>query len=144
MEPLRRVLDGLRSENAAFLQCEVTYINNIDRGTAWESFSDLPKILTFWKSLPETTSLKSPESMSMSLAYPIDSEPDRLRVTVQHAIRLRDGKDILQLSLVARLKPKTDGIEGILSAFDCGHESIVRAFTDLTTTEMHKIWNRRV
>jgi uncharacterized protein (TIGR04255 family) len=123
------------------VQCEVTYVNNIDRGDAWDTFADLHKVITFWGDMADTL-LAGPEAINISLSYSRGNPTDRLHVTLNHAIRIRDGKEVLQLSLIARAKPQGLTTSDLLTCMDSCHEWIVRAFTDLTTPAMHTIWGR--
>ena len=124
------------------VQCEVTYVNNIEKGEGWETFADLARVTPLWSGSVSENFLPSPESASVAVAYTMERELGRLRVNLSHAFRLRDGKEILQFQLVARGKPASASPAGIMDWLDHGREWIVRAFTDLTTPEMHKIWRR--
>ena len=126
------------------LQCDLTYINNIDDSEKESGFPDLSKVVTFWKDPTSAGFLPAVESASINLAYVLEKPTDRLRVTLQHAIRMRDTKNILQLSLVARVKPASEMVDDLLASFDRGHECIVRAFTEFTTPAMHRTWKRRI
>jgi uncharacterized protein (TIGR04255 family) len=126
------------------LQCELTYVNSLERGKEWDNFADLARIASFWNGMPPNTFLSAPESANINLSYAMENPPDHLRVTFQHALRVRDGKDVLQVNLVCRMKLETDDDDKVMAKFDQGHEWIVRAFTGLTTPEMHTFWKRRI
>jgi uncharacterized protein (TIGR04255 family) len=124
-------------------QCEVTYINNIERGAGWDSFDDLSRVTPLWAGRVTDGFLQHPESTTVALSYGIENQRGRLRIMMNHALRLRDGKEILQLQLVARGKPASEAPTDVLSWLDLGREWIVRAFADTTTPAMHTIWKRR-
>lgn len=121
-------------------QCEVTYINHIEIGAGWEKFGQVDRVVSFvttgsQRFLPES------EMLILEARYPMP-EGGRLRVTMQPAIRRQDAKEVLQLTLTARGRPRLPELDASLEWFDLGHEWIVRGFTDLTTTAMHKVWRR--
>ena len=121
-------------------QCEVTYINHIEVGAGWETFGQVDKVV----SLVTTGSqrfLPEPEMLTLEARYPMP-EGGRLRVMMQPAIRRQDAKEVLQLTLTARGRPRRPELGASLEWFDLGHEWIVRGFTDLTTAAMHTIWRR--
>lgn len=123
-------------------QCEITYINHIERGAGWESFGDIASVLTPLAT-PSPVFLPRPEAIIYNARYAMPEKNGRLHVAAQPAIRRSDGKDILQVTLTARGKPASSRLEDIVQWFDIGHQWIVHGFADITTTEMHVIWGRR-
>jgi|SRR5579862_459859 len=124
-------------------QCEVTYVNHIDRGNGWESFADLPKVFPSWTGATSENYLPNPESASFNLSYPMPQNKGRLRITFIHAFRPSDAKETLQLTLTARGKPASSSTSDLLAWLDAGRESVVRGFTDFTSKSMHEIWRRK-
>jgi hypothetical protein len=61
---------------------------------------------------------------------------------MQPAIRRKDAKEILRVSITARGRPVSSELHDIEDWFDLGHEWIVRGFADITTGEMHKHWRK--
>jgi uncharacterized protein (TIGR04255 family) len=124
-------------------QCEVTYINHIEIGRGWESFGELNRVVSCWSGQYSGSFLPDPESVAISVQYVLP-ENGRLHVNVQPAIRKKDAKEILQLSLTARGKPKTSDVKDLGAWMDLGHEWIVNGFTDFTTKAMHEQWRRKL
>lgn len=129
---------------------EVTYVNHFERGKEWSSFGDLPTLMTFWVApqdkqvrnpIPTPRFLPAPEYADIDIRYRINDQ-DHLHVEVRRAERHKDGAEILQTTLTARLSPGAGDDEAILATFDTGREWIVRGFTELTTPEMHARWRR--
>lgn len=119
-------------------QCEVTYVNHIVSGEGWESFGDLEKIFTLWKS-PGTAIPGGTEDLRFHARFVI---PDargnpvgRLHVDVQPALRTSDNKPEYVFQLTARGQ-----VGESLNFLDLGREWIVRSFKALTTPHMHEVW----
>ena len=53
-----------------------------------------------------------------------------------------DKQRLIRLELTARGTPVTPDLEGVEKFFDLGRETIVRAFTAVTTKTMHDQWKR--
>ena len=85
-----------------------------------------------------------PERANMELHYRWPDDSGRLHISLQPVIRGRDGKEVLQLTLVARGAPKSLDEEGVFKCLDHGREWIVRGFADFTTESMQRsIWEKR-
>ena len=125
------------------VQCEVTYVNHIERGQLWRSFDELGRLLRPWADSWPGSFLPAPESALINLRFGIPDNRGRLHVHLRHAIRHGDAMEILQLNLTARGAPRSSDISDILDWFDLGREWIVRGFADITTDEAHKVWGRR-
>lgn len=123
-------------------QCEVTYVNHIELGRGWKSYGELNRVIACWSGVYSGNFLSAPESVLVNASFVIPEQKGRLHIAMQRAIRTRDAKEVLQLSLTARGKPASSRLEDILEWFDLGHEWIVRGFTDFTTREMHKLLGR--
>jgi uncharacterized protein (TIGR04255 family) len=120
-------------------QCEMTYINHIT-ATRFDS------VFTALKS-PARGFLPTPEQGAFTLTYQIPGDTTqplgRLHVMLQPARRRRDDAPLLVLNLTARGVPDGQGLQGTLRFFDRAREFIVRGFCDLTSAEMHKVWERQ-
>jgi len=125
-------------------QCEVTYVNHIELGKGWHSYGEVHKVISNWSGGPSGDFLPEPEMVRLNTIFLMPDKRGRLHVIMQPAIRQLDGKEVLQLNLTARGRPKSSTLDDILGWFDLGHEWIVRGFTDFTTREMHTVWRRKV
>jgi len=126
-------------------QLELTYINHIPAGDGWDSLEQISKVFPdlCWRRerafLPE-----SPESLSWKLAFPLPNEQGRLHVSVRHAVRLTDERQVLLCDMTARGMPTADDEQAITNWFLMAREWIVRGFADLTSKEVQsEIWGRK-
>jgi uncharacterized protein (TIGR04255 family) len=122
-------------------QCEVTYVNHIVSGEGWDRFGEIQRIFTFWRE-PSAPVPGNPDDFGMRLRFPITDEEKRpigrLHVEVQPAFRVTDNRPMYVMNLTAR------GLSGRnLDFFDVGRRWIVKAFEQLTTEEMHRVWRRK-
>lgn len=119
-------------------QCEVTYVNHILAGEGWESYGEIEKIFTFWRS-PQTDPPGSVEDLRLHTRFVIPDEAGRpigrLHLDVQPAVRTSDNRPMYVLHLTARGQVG-DGVD----FFDIGREWIVKTFKALTSRPMHEIW----
>jgi uncharacterized protein (TIGR04255 family) len=134
-------LEKSRIEKPQIKQCEVTYLNHIED---IDNFENLSEIFPSWKKNGKKTDfLPTPEAIAINLVYRIPENRGRLHISMQPAVRHADLKRIIQLSLVARVLPKSSKRNDVLEALNLGHEWVVRGFTDFTSEKMHQIWERR-
>lgn len=115
-------------------QWEVTYINHIPKGTVWDSPADWPSVFRPGGLTPEPSSKVQLETLSSACRYEIPPQQGRLHVRLQHGSA--QGTEVLILTLTARGPIKNGYGEGL----DLGRETIVRAFKDMTSPEVHDYW----
>ena len=122
------------------VQCELTYVNHIPKGQGWNSVDEWSNVFTFFEWKP--TVLPAPESGRLSFACTLPDKKGRIRIDASHAMRPSDGQEVLALNLTCRSKPISSQVNDILECMDLCREWIVRGFADITTTAMHKLWER--
>ncbi len=128
-------------------QCEVTYINHIVTNEGWQDHSELSKIVPSWNPTYSDDFLSEPENTKIATQYifntPNDNEPwGRLYINVQPAFYKKDNQPVYTMTLTARGHPLTPDIDGVLQFLNSGRENIVRAFTSITSSGMHKVWEK--
>jgi uncharacterized protein (TIGR04255 family) len=128
--------------SAKIVECEVTYINHIERGQGWDSFADLPSIVNCWRD-SASNFLPNPSLVSFNAVYPITGGDGTLRVALQPAFRPADNKEVLQLTLTGLCRPRQSNDEDILRSLDAARAWVVQGFTDITSSKMHEIWRRK-
>lgn len=148
-EQLDRLREFISRENLGKLlplQCEVTYVNHITSGDAWQRYGQVDRVLTVWQSRYSDKFLSEPEDVRLAVRYLMPnsagSPQGRLHVTLQPGYRTTDNKPLLVLKLTARGRPSGEGIEGVFRFLDLGRDWIVRGFASITTPQMHQIWGR--
>src|ERR1044071_3926277 len=121
-------------------ECEVTYVNHIDKGAGWNSLRDLANVISGWSGSTSTNFLPVPELVSINAVYPIKEKSGRLHFSIQPGIR--EHQQTLQLTVTARCKPTSSSLRDLRDALDVAREWVVRGFTDFTTGKMHEIWHK--
>jgi uncharacterized protein (TIGR04255 family) len=124
-------------------QCEITYVNHLEKGREWKDWEDLPHILRPWSGETSSPLLSRPALVTLQAHYPESRVKGTIIISVAPAIRDEDSKELLQLRITVVGKPNSQSIEDMLAWFDAGRDVAVRSFSGLTTQEMHKIWGRR-
>jgi uncharacterized protein (TIGR04255 family) len=125
-------------------QCDVTYVNNIEYDKGWSGYGELDKVIAALATpKPKNRFLPDPERVNMQVIYRLADDAGRLYVSFVPVIRRRDGKEVLQMTLIARGEPKSPDTEDVFSWLDLGRKWVVRGFADFTTEKMHEIWGKQ-
>jgi len=125
------------------IEFELTYINHIPKGEGWDTIDDLPKIFSdFVWNYDEGRFLPNPQKVGWHADFLLPEDNGNLIVSLKHAIRTEDKVPLLVLELKTTGIEESNGHDGIRGWFDLAREWIVRSFTDLTTSEIQKIWGR--
>lgn len=147
LEVFSQYLSEERLGELTFNQCEVTYVNHILPGEGWEKHGQVDKVLKFWRKNDDQDFIQEPEDIRLAVRYIIpgsNHEPvGRLHLSVTPLFRRPDGRPVMALTLTARCRPEVGTIEGAVEALNKAHEWVVRSFASVTTSVMHKIWERR-
>jgi len=125
------------------IEYELSYINHIPNGQGWNTIDDLPRIFSdfVWKQTKERF-LPNPEKIAWQTDFPLPEKKGHLIVNLKQATRTEDKVTLLVLELKTRGIGESTNEEAIREWFDLSHDWIVRGFTDLTTPEIQKIWER--
>lgn len=127
-------------------QCEVTYFNQIpvpENETIWFQFAQtFPGIA----GAGAIDGVGEPEDARFVLRYiiPADDGSPLGRVTVAaQPARRADGVTIIQFTLVARGKPVTLDVPGVLDFLARGRILLNRVFKKITSSTMQERWGRK-
>lgn len=124
-------------------QCEMTYVNHIEPQDGKDVASLLPELLPFWSDSSSGSLLPSlPEVAVFRASYVIPDNQGRLHISIEPVFRHADAKELMQMTVTARIKPISSVIDQILPAFDLGHDWAIKGFTDFTSSKLHENWRR--
>jgi len=143
-EQFLRFLEAEGLAKPTIVECELTYVNHIPKGTCWSKPSDIPGVFTFLRDDPGLSFLPPPESLACNLRYEPPGERGKLHVALGQAVRTQDETEVLRLDLAARGSLELPRDEDLPGWFDLAREWIVRGFADLTTEKAHQCWKRKV
>jgi len=127
---------GTLNEN----QCELTYINHIERGTGWNELGELEKVFPLLCPPKQGSTLSRPEMLTWQARYKLPDDLGRINVSVNPIFRARDLQLVLNFVLTARSAPPGAQWPGIVPWFKIAHESTIRAFHELTGQAAHNSW----
>ncbi|MCC6680637.1 MAG: TIGR04255 family protein [Phycisphaeraceae bacterium] len=129
-------------------QCEITYVNHIERHGVWEHHGQVEKVFNFWSHSQHATGLpNTPENVTFSINYILPSPTGiprgRLHVSMKPVFTRDNAEPLFELKLTVRGYPGDQSPRDCLDFMDQGHNSIVRGFTAITTPAMHDAWGRK-
>ena len=128
-----------------YKQWEVTYVNQIPKGTVWNSPADWP----FFRPLgtiPSFPGIIQGESFNGEWHFVIPERKGRLHVEWQHGLEVDEDNDreceFVRLTLTARgpLPREQISSEAVIAGLNLGHEAIVRSFSNLMSEDANRYW----
>lgn len=121
---------------------EVTYVNHfVDQPGAFPLAIDKYSPVLKLRSPSPEYFLPLAKSLLAQIDFEIPDNRGTLLVSFKQGVRQPDGAEVMQVDLTARTGAKPDGSD-LLDWLEIAHEWIVRGFTDLTSEEAHKLWER--
>jgi uncharacterized protein (TIGR04255 family) len=123
-------------------QWEITYINHIPKGDLWQTPRDWKNIIPCLTFPPARAELVA-ETLSSDWRFGMGGDRGRLYASVRHARISPSAEEVMQLTLTARGPIDLQKGWTASQGFRMGHETIVRSFTEMTSTEAHGRWQRR-
>lgn len=121
---------------------EVTYVNHIFPDKISGDFTELYGRFPFLTYNALSGNLKTPENVNLSMSYAYPDNLARLHVDIQKAYRKSDNHPLLQFRLTARGQIAKNDDDSLYKGLNLGHEMIVENFTNLTSSNAHKYWER--
>jgi uncharacterized protein (TIGR04255 family) len=124
-------------------QYELTYINHVPLGAGWAAHGEIGRVLPdfAWRQSSERF-LPTFSMFNWRTGFLLPDGKGWLHVSAKTATRRPDNQSILYLELSARGMSQNSSEDTMMEWFETAHEWIVRGFADLTSKEMHTIWNR--
>ena len=136
---LEAYFNGLAPQSLTVNQCEISYTNHIPFELK-DGICPVEDWLSFLRfdGLPVedfNCNFRRPIQDDMGIPY--------ARLICDAAVGIdRAGRRVITLGLTVRGAPREPGIKGALELLARGHEMIVKAFAEVTTSKAHKIWER--
>jgi uncharacterized protein (TIGR04255 family) len=116
-------------------QFEISYINIIGEDTVWRGWRQIGRVLPdlAWRD-GGGRFLPDPQRINWSAEFSLPEDRGILEVNVSSSRKLVSGEPAIMMELTARGPARED----MDSWFAVGHETIVRGFADLTSSEIQK------
>ncbi len=124
-------------------QCEVSYINQFERGREWQDFNDLERLYPLWSSSAKTPLLSRTQMVTFAASYALPDDRGALQFVSQPGVRPADGAEIIQLTVTALGRPRSSDNSDVLVWLDFGRAAVVQGFTDFTSRLAHEIWRKK-
>lgn len=120
---------------------EVTYVNHLsgDGGLA-DVLNDNVELIRLG-SATNRKLLPSPRGVNADIWFDLPNDQGTLRTSFKQGARVQDQKEVLQVELTARGKAQPD-FSNMDTWLELAHEWIVKGFTEITTPDAHKRWER--
>ena len=126
-------------------QCELTYVNLIPSGRAWQSTADLAKLFNCFAWHPRTGFLPQPESVRWAMQFALPKETGRLYTEALPVLAGAGNVPAIRFTLTARGMPKGEATPDALKQWlELARVWIVRGFADLVTEYSDTLWERRI
>ncbi len=127
------------------VQCEITYVNHIEReGAVGVPIDDL---LEMWPTVFSNVAGAALEDARLDLRHRLltagGNFAGRLYISVKPALRRADRAPLYVLELTARGRPEEPTITGAMKFLDTHRATLVRAFAQVTGKKMQLKWRRR-
>lgn len=119
---------------------EVTYVNHLSTGNIVDSLETYIDIVRL-QPPKDRNLLPSPQLLNADIWFSLPNDQGTLVVSFKQGSRTSDKKEVMQVELTARGSAKPD-FSDMDSWLEVAHEWIVRGFTEITTADAHKQWER--
>lgn len=138
-----KFLDKNQIDQPSINQCEITYVDHLERGREWQQLSDLPNVINGWSGMSGRLLTPNPDFLTIQIAYPLPDIDGNLLITFQPAFRHEDQTEVFQIRVTVTGVPASRDVDDVMLWFDSGRDFAVQGFVDLTTEKMHDLWGKR-
>ena len=141
--------EAVDADGASVDWVELQYVNPVQTGAGEQTHGQLARILNFLVADPPRKALPFVEDTQVQQRFRItgeNGEPQgRLYLTAVPAFSTEDAAPVYVITLLARGRPNpaedvSSGVQGFL---DKAHDLIINGFAEVTTAEMHNIWEAK-
>ena len=128
--------------------CEIQYVNHIASAYGWTSPKDTELLMVPWRGLGDSAffAVNHLSQFSVHCHFPEDRE-GWLTIDCWTSHSSPDDPDdyspLMSLKLTARGEAESADFASALEFLDVAHRWIVEGFTEITTSEAHKTWQRQ-
>ncbi len=125
------------------LQYDLSYVNQIPQGEAWETLEDIGKIFPDfkWQTNPSRF-LSKPEKIDWDLTFDLPDEIGRLHISIRNVIFKNHPTLLFELTVRGIGSYNSRG--SLETWFDIAHKYLVQGFADLTDEKIQTdIWKRK-
>lgn len=137
-----RFLESEDFDEPEIQQCEVSYVNFIERQEQSDLIADLSEDFPILVSRA-AEALEPSIPAASNAAFALPNKRGQLQIMVQPGIRQTDGAQVLQLSFTTRSRPLSAEQADVLAELDTAHDWDVQAFMACTSESLHRAWGRR-
>ena len=140
-----KYLEDMSLQRPHPIQCELTYVNQIESTEAWPGVHDMKSLLPDFHWTPRRRGfLPTVDSCEWNTSFAIPNDAGRLHATVRASSTIANGRPGARIDLTARGIGNDTTRAGLVSWFDVAHEWIVRGFADITSmTAQQNMWGLR-
>jgi uncharacterized protein (TIGR04255 family) len=144
---LRHFREFLRSASlgdVSLNQWEITYVNHIEKGQAWNTADDWHKILPGLFPAPRKFSNTKLERESAEMTFEVIPERGRLHVRTSTGRSQENGNELLELHLTARgpIVPSNPTFS-LDSGLELGHRVLVETFAGMASESAQRAWGKK-
>lgn len=125
-------------------QWEVTFINEIYANNLMSTLSEISNIIPGFYIPNNAQESLALDTAGFGWTMEIGDQLGRIHISITHGKKgSSEGPELIALQFVARgAIDKSRNID-LSSGFDLGHNTIVNLFTDMTSDDAHKLWERK-
>lgn len=142
-EEFRRFCEDHRLGTVVPNQWEITYVDSFPQGEYWNSHADWATILPglFGRWIPSTDGRLVPEQRSAESSCEIRPRAGRLHVSAQTGTWESDPRTTLLLNMTCRGSIESGKVASLREGLDLGHRVSVETFLQITSQELHALWD---
>lgn len=121
---------------------EVVYVDQVEKGTMWDSARDLYRIFPAFAVPPVSVHHAPPsgdETVSADWRFSLADKLGRLYIQIRQ-MRLPSSQEVIQLTTTAR--GGVDAAHSWEQGLNFGHEALRETFLAITSTEAQKYWQK--
>ena len=125
-------------------QCEITYVNFIPSNECWSKHAEVNNVFSIFAKETNVSDGLEVEDVKFEIRHLITDDKGefigRLYVVAVPVVNVNNDAPGYNLQLIARGRPLSHSVDGIMDFMDLGRAHIVKAFRNVTTSCLHSMW----